>query len=385
MAGPAPAKPCRALAACCSCSSGSRWVLGCPPCRRAGLDCCTFAAAAAAAAHTLPLLRRPHCSCMQARHGIPVSEQLLTTLGGRPLQAATLAASGVGHGSTVQLLLRLRGGKGGFGALLRGQGRDGKITDNFDACRDLSGRRVRQVEAEKKLKQWEQDAKERELEKLALKHMKDMARQAKKDRDFQVGWTGGDVVVVVVVMCSLHFMQTAVGRCCIVGQEASCVRACRGSWMTFWGVEQPRLASSWHSPLLCTAANAHHTWLFAVRLLMLLQVNVEEVKREHKEAADRVVEAVHTALAEGLHQQHKHNNGGSSKSSSGDGSSGSGSAETAAAVDSGAAAAGSKRKQDAAGAAAATAGGVPKKRKPTMLDLVEGSDSEGSEDDSDAE
>lgn len=126
---------------------------------------------------------------MQARHGIPVSEQLLTTLGGRPLQAATLAASGVGHGSTVQLLLRLCGGKGGFGALLRGQGRDGKITDNFDACRDLSGRRVRQVEAEKKLKQWEQDAKERELEKLALKHMKDMARQAKKDREFQVGWT----------------------------------------------------------------------------------------------------------------------------------------------------------------------------------------------------
>ena len=51
-----------------------------------------------------------------------------------------------------------------------------------------------------------------------------------------------------------------------------------------------------------------------------LQVNVEEVKREHKEAADRVVEAVHTALAEGLHQQRKQAAG--SKSSSGDGSSG---------------------------------------------------------------
>jgi uncharacterized protein YfcZ (UPF0381/DUF406 family) len=86
----------------------------------------------------------------------------------------------------VQLLLRLCGGKGGFGALLRGQGRDGKITDNFDAMRDLSGRRVRHVEAEKKLKQWEQESKERELEQLALKHMKDMARQARKERDFQV-------------------------------------------------------------------------------------------------------------------------------------------------------------------------------------------------------
>lgn len=110
------------------------------------------------------------------------------------------------------------------------------------------------------------------------------------------------------------------------------------------------------------------------------QVNVEEVKREHKEAADRVVEAVHTALAEGLHQQQKHNGAGS-KSSNGDGSSGSGSAETAEAVDS-AAGAGSKRKPGAA------AGGVKtspaKKRKPTMLDLVEGSDSD-SEDDSDDE
>jgi hypothetical protein len=147
---------------------------------------------------------------MQAQHGIPVSEQLLTTLGGRPLQASTLlAASGLGHGSTVQLLLRLRGGKGGFGALLRGQGRDGKITDNFDACRDLSGRRVRQVEAEKKLKQWEQDAKERELEKLALKHMKDMARQAKKDRDFQVGCRR----VVGVVMTAWRQQQDVFLRC----------------------------------------------------------------------------------------------------------------------------------------------------------------------------
>jgi hypothetical protein len=117
-----------------------------------------------------------------------------------------------------------------------------------------------------------------------------------------------------------------------------------------------------------------------------LQVNVEEVKREHKEAADRVVEAVHTALAEGLHQQQKHN-GSSSKSSSGDGRSGSSSAETAAAVDSGAAA-GSKRKQQANAAAAGAkgSGGSPaKKRKPTMLDLVEGSDSGSDSDDSDAE
>jgi hypothetical protein len=34
----------------------------------------------------------------------------------------------------------LRGGKGGFGSLLRASGRVAKTT-NFDACRDLSGRR----------------------------------------------------------------------------------------------------------------------------------------------------------------------------------------------------------------------------------------------------
>lgn len=35
------------------------------------------------------------------------------------------------------------------------------------------------------------------------------------------------------------------------------------------GGEQPRLASSWHSPLLCTTADADHIHQFAARLLML--------------------------------------------------------------------------------------------------------------------
>jgi hypothetical protein len=81
----------------------------------------------------------------------------------------------------------LLGGKGGFGALLRGQGRDGKITDNFDACRDLSGRRIRHVEAEKKMKGWQKEAQERELEKVALAHMKQMAKDAKRQKHHQVG------------------------------------------------------------------------------------------------------------------------------------------------------------------------------------------------------
>jgi uncharacterized protein YfcZ (UPF0381/DUF406 family) len=124
---------------------------------------------------------------LQDSHGIPADEQLLTA-NGRVLSntASTLAAAGLQDNSNVTLLLRLCGGKGGFGALLRGQGRDGKITDNFDAMRDLSGRRIRHVEAEKKLQEWKQDAKERELEVIAMRHMKEMAKQAKADRDFQV-------------------------------------------------------------------------------------------------------------------------------------------------------------------------------------------------------
>lgn len=78
------------------------------------------------------------------------------------------------------------GGKGGFGALLRGQGRDGKVTTNFDACRDLSGRRVRHTTIENKLRDWKAGAHERELEKLAEQHIKEQARQQRREQAEQV-------------------------------------------------------------------------------------------------------------------------------------------------------------------------------------------------------
>ena len=74
---------------------------------------------------------------------------------------------------------RLLGGKGGFGALLRGAGR-AALTDNFDACRDLSGRRLRHVNADKKLADWAAEAKERQLEKLAMKHLRNQERERNK-------------------------------------------------------------------------------------------------------------------------------------------------------------------------------------------------------------
>lgn len=39
----------------------------------------------------------------------------------------------------------LLGGKGGFGSLLRSMNPKKKGTENFEACRDLSGRRLRNI------------------------------------------------------------------------------------------------------------------------------------------------------------------------------------------------------------------------------------------------
>nr|XP_004231217.1 replication stress response regulator SDE2 [Solanum lycopersicum] len=82
----------------------------------------------------------------------------------------------------VNLLLRLRGGKGGFGSLLRGAATKAgqKKTNNFDACRDMSGRRLRHVNAEKKLEEWRAEAEERKLEKMADEFLKKNAKEAAK-------------------------------------------------------------------------------------------------------------------------------------------------------------------------------------------------------------
>ncbi|XP_042026106.1 replication stress response regulator SDE2-like [Salvia splendens] len=82
----------------------------------------------------------------------------------------------------VNLLLRLRGGKGGFGSLLRGAATKAgqKKTNNFDACRDMSGRRLRHVNAEKKLEEWKAGAEERRLEKMADEFLKKKAKEIKK-------------------------------------------------------------------------------------------------------------------------------------------------------------------------------------------------------------
>lgn len=53
-------------------------------------------------------------------------------------------------------IFALAAGKGGFGSLLRGQGKQfgQKKATNFDAMRDLNGRRIRTVNAEKNMEEW---------------------------------------------------------------------------------------------------------------------------------------------------------------------------------------------------------------------------------------
>lgn len=146
----------------------------------------------------------------QVHEGIPSTSQCLV-YSRRQLQDETpLVEYGVSSGSTLHLVLRLRGGKGGFGALLRGQGRDGKLTTNFDACRDLQGRRIRHQRTEEELREWARQSKERELEKVAMQHIKDLAKQQRAEAREQV-WRMRDVhgPLCQVGACILHVTRQA--------------------------------------------------------------------------------------------------------------------------------------------------------------------------------
>ena len=74
------------------------------------------------------------------------------------LAAAAVECAAVGSPLLLRVVFRsaLLGGKGGFGSLLRTATTKvgAKKTDNFSASRDLSGRRMRHVEAERAIAQW---------------------------------------------------------------------------------------------------------------------------------------------------------------------------------------------------------------------------------------
>lgn len=89
------------------------------------------------------------------REGIPSHLQRLVFAGKELEDRKTLDECSIKRESTITLSLRLLGGKGGFGAMLRAQAKKKthKTTD-FSMCRDLSGRRLRHVNDEIILAKW---------------------------------------------------------------------------------------------------------------------------------------------------------------------------------------------------------------------------------------
>ncbi|KAF2905340.1 hypothetical protein ILUMI_00842 [Ignelater luminosus] len=74
--------------------------------------------------------------------------------------------------SSVHAIPKLVGGKGGFGSMLRAIGAQIEKTTNREACRDLSGRRLRDINEEKRLKTWINQQVEREKEAAERKQKK---------------------------------------------------------------------------------------------------------------------------------------------------------------------------------------------------------------------
>eukprot|EP01126_Amoeba_proteus_P058578 TRINITY_DN7575_c0_g1_i4.p1 TRINITY_DN7575_c0_g1~~TRINITY_DN7575_c0_g1_i4.p1 ORF type:complete len:409 (+),score=98.76 TRINITY_DN7575_c0_g1_i4:151-1227(+) len=62
---------------------------------------------------------------------------------------------------SISIHLRIVGGKGGFGSLLR-SARNGKKTTNFSACRDRNGNRIRDVENARRIAEYERKKAEEE-------------------------------------------------------------------------------------------------------------------------------------------------------------------------------------------------------------------------------
>ncbi|XP_045187140.2 splicing regulator SDE2-like [Mercenaria mercenaria] len=80
--------------------------------------------------------------------------------------------------------LRLPGGKGGFGSMLRAIGAQIEKTTNHEACRDLSGRRMRDVNNEKDLKEWLGKQAEREREREQKRQDRIARRRAMPNHKF---------------------------------------------------------------------------------------------------------------------------------------------------------------------------------------------------------
>ncbi|KAJ1925260.1 hypothetical protein IWQ60_004665 [Tieghemiomyces parasiticus] len=129
------------------------------------------------------------------RYGIPIAQQRLTTDGGLRLADDYPFLATHGHVAapwSCQLQLAVRGGKGGFGSMLRARGAmmaSKKATDQ-DACRNLDGHRLRSAKAVdaaiKKMDQADELARKRK-EKLHKRIQRGLQEPVEREHRFEDG------------------------------------------------------------------------------------------------------------------------------------------------------------------------------------------------------
>lgn len=102
------------------------------------------------------------------KYGVP-TDDLFATLNGKPVPNDYDIST---SNNVIRLSSKLIGGKGGFGSMLRAIGAQIEKTTNREACRDLSGRRLRDINEEKRLRKWLEGQEEREKEASERKRKK---------------------------------------------------------------------------------------------------------------------------------------------------------------------------------------------------------------------
>ncbi|XP_060555346.1 splicing regulator SDE2-like [Ruditapes philippinarum] len=135
-----------------------------------------------------------HVLCLDHAHFKTVGDlkSYLTTDKGFPKDGSFFVCNGsivkdsepVQKNAVYHTHLRLPGGKGGFGSMLRAIGAQIEKTTNHEACRDLSGRRMRDVNNEKDLKEWLGKQAEREREREEKRQERLARRRAMPNHKF---------------------------------------------------------------------------------------------------------------------------------------------------------------------------------------------------------
>ncbi|CAF0948209.1 unnamed protein product [Brachionus calyciflorus] len=120
------------------------------------------------------------CQEIGRKYGIKESDFILISKSGLKLSSS----SSLNDGDIVQICPSVLGGKGGFGSLLRAFGKQITKSTNKEACRDLTGRRIRHVNNEKKLKDFLKKQSEVSKKKEEDKKAK-LERKRKKKENFE--------------------------------------------------------------------------------------------------------------------------------------------------------------------------------------------------------